>query len=117
MKLVSIDEYRALESYSATTIYLCYEDESTKRVTRIFVGEDRVYAAGVKVTYQIDTGYSLERTVPDREDAIAAARMLRWRAIPLWAGGRMILRKRRCFPSSLLLRKNQSPFMRYSKSR
>ena len=73
MKLVSIDEYRALESYSASTIYLCYEDETTKRVTRIFVGEDRVYAAGVKVTYQIDTGYSLERTVPDREDAIAAA--------------------------------------------
>ena len=73
MKLVSLDEYRAMESYSATTIYLCYENEATKRVTRIFVGEDRVYAAGVKVTYQIDTGYSLERTVPDREDAIAAA--------------------------------------------
>ena len=73
MKLVSLDEYRAMESYSATTIYLCYEDEATKRVTRIFVGEDRVYAAGVKVTYQIDTGYALERTVPDREDAIAAA--------------------------------------------
>ncbi len=73
MKLVSLDEYRAMESYSATTIYLCYEDEAAKRVTRIFVGEDRVYAAGVKVTYQIDTGYALERTVPDREDAIAAA--------------------------------------------
>ncbi len=73
MKLVSLDEYRAMESYSSTTIYLCYEDEATKRVTRIFVGEDRVYAAGVKVTYQIDTGYALERTVPDREDAIAAA--------------------------------------------
>ena len=73
MKLVSLDEYRAMESYSATTIYLCYEDETTKRVTRIFVGEDRVYAAGVKVTYQIDTGYALERIVPDREDAIAAA--------------------------------------------
>ena len=73
MKLESIDEYRALESYSSTTIYLCYEDAATKRVTRIFVGEDRVYAAGVKVTYQIDTGYSLERTVSDREDAIAAA--------------------------------------------
>ena len=73
MKLVSLDGYLALESYSASTIYLCYEDETTKRVTRIFVGEDRVYAAGVKVTYQIDTGYSLERTVPDREDAIAAA--------------------------------------------
>ncbi|NBJ94951.1 glycine-rich protein, partial [Parablautia muri] len=73
MKLVSLDEYRAMESYSATTIYLCYEDEATKRVTRIFVGEDRVYAAGVKVTYQIDTGYALERTVPDRKDAIAAA--------------------------------------------
>ena len=42
------------------------------RVTWISVGEDRVYAAGVKVTYQIDTGYALERTVPDREDAIAA---------------------------------------------
>ena len=37
------------------------------------MGEDRVYAAGVKVTYQINTGYALERTVPDREDAIAAA--------------------------------------------
>ena len=73
MKLVSLDEYRAMESYSATTIYLCYEDETTKRVTRIFVGEDRVYAAGVKVMYQIDTGYALERIVPDREDAIAAA--------------------------------------------
>ena len=73
MKLVSLDEYRALEQYSANTIYLCYEDAATKRVTRIFVGEDRVYAAGVKVTYQIDTGYALERTVPDREDAIAAA--------------------------------------------
>lgn len=73
MKLVSLDEYGALEQYSASTIYLCYEDETTKRVTRIFVGEDRVYAAGVKVTYQIDTGYSLERIVPDREDAIAAA--------------------------------------------
>ena len=73
MKLVSLDEYRALESYSAATIYLCYEDAATKRVTRIFVGEDRVYAAGIKVTYQIDTGYALERTVPDREDAISAA--------------------------------------------
>ncbi len=73
MKLVSLDEYREMESYSSTTIYLCYEDETTKRVTRIFVGEDRVYAAGVKVTYQNDTGYALERTVPDREDAIAAA--------------------------------------------
>ncbi len=73
MKLVSLDEYRALEQYSANTIYLCYEDATTKRVTRIFVGEDRVYAAGVKVTYQIDTGYSLERTVPDKEDAIAIA--------------------------------------------
>lgn len=73
MKLVGIEEYRALESYSGSTIYLCYEDAATKRVTRIFVGEDRVYAAGVKVTYQIDTGYALERTVPDKEDAIAAA--------------------------------------------
>ena len=73
MKLVGLDEYRALESYSASTIYLCYEDETTKHVTRIFVGEDRVYAAGVKVTYQIDTGYVLERTVPDGEDAVAAA--------------------------------------------
>lgn len=73
MKLVSIEEYRALENYSASTIYLCYEDAATKRVTRIFVGEDRVYAAGVKVTYQIDTGNALERTVPDKEDAIATA--------------------------------------------
>ena len=73
MKLLSFEEYGKLASYSASTIYLCYEDAETKRVTRIFVGEDRVYAAGIKVTYQIDTGYALERVVPDREDAIAAA--------------------------------------------
>ena len=73
MKLVSIKEYRELKSYSASTIYLCYEDAATKRVTRIFVGEDRVYAAGVKVTYQIDKGHALERTVPDGEDAIATS--------------------------------------------
>ncbi|MDE6017098.1 MAG: InlB B-repeat-containing protein [Acetatifactor sp.] len=73
MKLVSLEEYRELKSYSASTIYLCYEDAATKRVTRIFVGEDKVYAAGIKVTYQIDTGYVLERTVPDGEDAIATA--------------------------------------------
>ena len=73
MKLLSFEEYGKLESYSASTIYLCYEDTETKRVTRIFVGEDRVYAAGIKVTYQIDSGYALERVVPDREDAIAAA--------------------------------------------
>lgn len=73
MKLVSLDEYRALETYSAGTVYLCYEDEATKRVTRIFVGEDKVYGSGVKVTYQIDVGYALERTVPDKEDAIAIA--------------------------------------------
>ena len=73
MKLVSLAEYQELESYSANTIYLCYEDTETRRVTRIFVGEDRVYAAGVKVTYQIDNGYVLERTVPDGEDAVSAA--------------------------------------------
>ena len=117
MKLVSLDEYRAMESYSATTIYLCYEDAETKRVTRIFVGEDRVYAAGVKVTYQIDTGYALERTVPDREDAIAAARMPRWRDTPLWDGGRMTRRKRKCFPSLSSVRRNPSRSMQCLESR
>ena len=73
LKLVSLDEYRALENYSATTIYLCYEDEVTKRVVRIFVGEDKVYAAGIKVTYQIDIDYALERVVPSGEDAVASA--------------------------------------------
>ncbi len=73
LKLISLAGYRALESYSASTIYLCYEDEATKRVTRIFVGEDKVYATGIQVTYQIDTGHTLERMVPSGEDAVAAA--------------------------------------------
>lgn len=73
LKLMSLAAYRALGSYSATTVYLCYEDETTKRVTRIFVGEDRTYAAGVKVTYRINSDQALERIVADREDAIAAA--------------------------------------------
>ncbi|MCI9389312.1 MAG: hypothetical protein HFH54_06505 [Lachnospiraceae bacterium] len=73
MRLVSLDAYKKMGSYSANTIYLCYEDAATKRVTRIFVGEDKVYMAGARVTYRIDTGHALERVVPDGEDAIAAA--------------------------------------------
>ena len=98
--------------------YLCYEDETTQRVTRIFVGEDRVYAAGVKVTYQIDNGYALERTVTDREDTIAAAPPAALEGYTfVGGGGRMTWRKRRCFRNISSVRRNQSRSMQCIKSR
>ena len=73
LRLISIDEYKALQNYNNNTVYLCYIDELTKRVVRIFVGEDSVYAAGVKVKYHINTDDVAERIVSEMEDAIGSA--------------------------------------------
>lgn len=73
LRLISLDEYKALESYDNNTIYLCYIDEQTRRVVRIFVGKDSAYAAGIKVLYHINTDDVAERIVSEMEDAIRFA--------------------------------------------
>lgn len=73
LRLISLDEYKALESYDNNTVYLCYIDEETKRIVRIFVGEDSAYAAGIKVLYHINTDDVVEQIVSEMEDAIRFA--------------------------------------------
>ena len=73
LRLISLDEYKALESYDNNTIYLCYIDEQTKRIVRIFVGEDSAYTAGIKVLYHINTNDVVEQIVSEMEDAIRFA--------------------------------------------
>ena len=73
LRLISLEEYRALQNYDNNTIYLCYIDEETKRIVRIFVGEDSAYTAGKKVIYHINTDEMLERTVLEMENAIKFA--------------------------------------------
>ena len=72
-KIISLTGYRALETYDENCIYLCYSDENTKKVERIYLGENKVYSEGVKVTFQTDTGESETIHVGDGEDALLLA--------------------------------------------
>lgn len=72
-KVISLTDYRALEAYSENCIYLCYADDNTQKVTRIYLGENKIYSEGVKVTFQIDTEEAEVIHVDDREDALLSA--------------------------------------------
>lgn len=72
-RMISLTDYRALETYDENCIYLCYSDENTKKVERIYLGENKVYSEGVKVTFQTDTGESETIHVDDGEDALLLA--------------------------------------------
>ena len=72
-KIISLTDYRSMESYDENCIYLCYSDENTKKVERIYLGENKVYSEGVKVTFQTDTGESETIHVDDGEDALLLA--------------------------------------------
>lgn len=72
-RIISLTDYRKLESYDENCIYLCYSDENTKKVERIYLGENKVYSEGVKVTFQTDTGESETIHVDDGEDALLLA--------------------------------------------
>lgn len=72
-KIISLTDYKALESFDENCIYLCYRDENTQKVERIYLGENKVYSEGVKVTFQTDTGQSETVHVDDGEDALLLA--------------------------------------------
>lgn len=73
MKLLSLDEYRNLESYDSSTMYYCYEDESTREITSIYLGEKTIFATGIQVKYHIDSDYLLVQTASLSSDVIASA--------------------------------------------
>ena len=72
-KIISLTDYKALESYDENCIYLCYEDANTQKVTHIYLGENTIFFEGVTVTYQIDTEEVETMHLDDGEDVLANA--------------------------------------------
>lgn len=73
IRVTALTEYKALTEYNPNVIYMCYEDANTQKITRIYMGENKIYSDGVKVTYQIDTDYALSQIVEDEADAVKTA--------------------------------------------
>lgn len=72
-KVISLADYKALESYDESCIYLCYEDGNTQKITHIYLGENSVFFDGVTVTYQIDTGEVETKHLDDGADVLVNA--------------------------------------------
>lgn len=72
-KIISLTEYKALESYDENCIYLCYEDANAQKITHIYLGENTIFFDGVTVTYQIDTGEAETKHLDDGADVLANA--------------------------------------------
>lgn len=72
-KIISLADYKALESYDENCIYLCYEDANTQKITHIYLGENTIFFDGVTVTYQIDTGEVETKHLDDGADVLANA--------------------------------------------
>lgn len=72
-KIISLTEYKALETYNENCIYLCYEDANTQKITHIYLGENTIFFDGVTVTYQMDTGEAESLHLDDGADVLALA--------------------------------------------
>jgi len=72
-KIISLTDYKALESYEENCIYMCYEDSNTQEITHIYLGENTIFFEGANVTYQADTGESTVLHLDGGADAIAKA--------------------------------------------
>lgn len=72
-KIMSLADYKALESYQENCIYFCYTDENTQKITNIYFGQNIIFFEGVTVTYQIDTGESETMHLDGGADAILEA--------------------------------------------
>ncbi|MCM1236690.1 MAG: hypothetical protein NC489_41975, partial [Ruminococcus flavefaciens] len=73
VKLMSLEEYAALEAYSDMAMYYCYYASDPGKIVRIYLGGNRVYSDGVNVTYRTDTDESVTVHVDGMADAIARA--------------------------------------------
>ena len=61
-KVMSISEYKSLETYNNNTIYYCYDNEDTQEIKCIYLGEHIVFATGLSVTYQIDVDNAITQS-------------------------------------------------------
>ena len=53
--ILSLEAYKALESYQENCIYFCYTDANTQQITHIYHGKNTLFFEGADVTYHIDT--------------------------------------------------------------
>lgn len=72
-KVISLAEYKTLETYNENCIYLCYENTNTQKITHIYLGENTIFFEGVHVTYQTDTGEAETLYLDDGADVLAKA--------------------------------------------
>lgn len=72
-KIMSISDYQKLGTYDNNTMYYCYDNADTQEIKAIYLGKHIIYATGVTVTYQIDTGKSVVQTAALSNDIILAA--------------------------------------------
>lgn len=73
IKVMSLADYNALDETSEKVIYLCYDDDTTKKISYIFSGEARVFVKGYEVTYHIDADRVTKKTFFAGENAVALA--------------------------------------------
>lgn len=72
-KIMSISDYQKLGTYDNNTMYYCYDNADTQEIKAIYLGKHIIYATGVTVTYQIDTGKSVVQTAALSNDIILSA--------------------------------------------
>ena len=73
IKVMSVAAYKALGTYDQNTIYYCYNNETSRQIVGIYLGQHTVYATGVTVNYHIDTSTNIQKSLSLSDDAIALA--------------------------------------------
>ena len=72
-KLMSLEEYTALEAYDPNTMYYCYAKGNPAQIKAIYLGENVIFATGVTVNYHIDMGTVIRQTAALSNDLVANA--------------------------------------------
>ena len=72
-KLMSLEEYAALEDYDSATMYYCYAEGNPAQIRAVYFGGNVIFAAGVTVSYHVDTNTVVKQTASLLDDLVADA--------------------------------------------
>lgn len=72
-KLMSLEEYAALEDYDSATMYYCYAEGNPAQIRAVYFGGNVIFAAGVTVSYHVDTNTVVKQTASLSDDLVADA--------------------------------------------
>ncbi len=70
IKIMSLEAYKALGTYQQNAIYYCYNNETSREIVGIYLGEHTVYATGISVKYHIDTDTVITKILSLGNDAL-----------------------------------------------